>query len=193
MSTTTTQRELKRKRPWPKRVTAALGWGLFALLAVLMWPVALGGATSYVIVTGHSMEPTLHPGDVAVLRTGDYEVGDVVSYRPFPDVSAQVIHRIIGFRDDGTVILQGDNNEFVDPYSPEPADVAGKMVFSVPAIGKLVWVLGTPLVWMSLGLLALALLLYPAAKKKPAPPPGTGELAEQDRATPLDREGAETS
>lgn len=148
------------KRPLSKRITSAIGWGLFVVAMVLMWPVALGGSTSYVVVTGKSMEPTLHAGDFVVLRTGEYQVGDVVSYEPFDDVPAQVIHRIIDMEEDGTYILQGDNNSFVDPYFPTADEVNGKFVFSIPKIGEVTWFLAKPLVWGSLLLIAGGLYLY---------------------------------
>lgn len=106
------------------------------------------------------MEPTLSPGDFVVLRTGEYDVGDVVSYMPFDDVPAQVIHRILEFNEDGTITLQGDNNDFIDPFAPTVDDIAGKMVFSVPNIGSVTWFLGQPLVWGSLLLIAAALMVY---------------------------------
>lgn len=145
-----------------------------------MWPAALGGPTSYVIVTGHSMEPTLYRGDFVVLRAGDYQVGDVVSYYPVDGLSAQVIHRIIDFNEDGTAVLQGDNNSFVDPYTPSTDRIAGKMVFAVPRIGNVAWVLGRPFVWGSLVLLAVALLLYP--KKTATEVSGPADSAGSDSA-----------
>ncbi|MCH8920200.1 MAG: S24 family peptidase, partial [Chloroflexi bacterium] len=52
------------------------------MLYFLLWPTSLGGDVSYVMVRGVSMEPTLHPGELAVMRTQDgYKPGDVVAYR----------------------------------------------------------------------------------------------------------------
>lgn len=123
--------------------------------------MSLGGSTAFIVVTGHSMEPTLSPGDFVVLRTGDYAVGDVVSYMPFDEVPAQVIHRILEFNDDGTITLQGDNNSFIDPFAPTVDDISGRMVFSIPNVGAVTWFLGQPLVWGSFLLIAAALILYP--------------------------------
>lgn len=137
---------------------------------VAMWPVALGGKTSYVIVTGQSMLPTLQEGDLVVLRSGEYEVGDVVSYEPFADIPAQVIHRIIETKPDGTFVLQGDNNNFIDPYFPTSADVNGQLLFFIPKIGSVAQFLGNPLVWGSLLLIAGALLLYESSPSEPEKP-----------------------
>ncbi len=176
---------LDRKRPLLKRTASVLGWGLFAVLMIAIWPAKLGGAMSYVIVKGHSMEPTLEPGDFAVMRTGSYDVGDVVSYHPFDDVPAQVIHRIIGFNEDGTVILQGDNNGFIDPFYPELTDVTGKMIFSVPNLGSFAWVLTSPLVWGSLILMAVALYLWPGRKKPKSASASVAEHSESQSAESL--------
>lgn len=175
---------LRNKRPQLRRILSVIGWGLFVAAVVAIWPTSLGGSTSYVVVTGHSMEPTLSPGDFVVLRTGDYQVGDVVSYMPFDDVPAQVIHRILEFNDDGTLTLQGDNNNFIDPFSPTVDDITGKMVFSIPNIGSVTWFLGQPLVWGSLLLIAAALMLYqrPARiEKKEEEHPEGGDEDVEDR------------
>lgn len=112
------------------------------------------------------MEDTLFPGDFVVLRTGEYQAGDVVSYTPFDDVPAQVIHRILEFKDDGTVVLQGDNNDFIDPFFPTVEEITGKMLFHIPKIGSVAWFLGQPLVWGSLMLIAGAIYLYQPSRSK---------------------------
>ena len=48
----------------------------------LLAPTQLGGAVTYVIVDGNSMEPNFHLGDLVLLRTkASYQVGDAVAYR----------------------------------------------------------------------------------------------------------------
>lgn len=185
----------ERKKPWLRRTLSFLGWGLFVALVIALWPTALGGPTSFVIVTGKSMEPTLYQGDLVMLRTGTYEVGDVVSYQPFEGDSARVVHRIIEIEDDGTLVLQGDNNGFIDPFAPTKEDVTGKMVLSIPKVGKAAGFLGQPLVWGSLLVIAAALLVYkkPDAGKDPETEPveQTDEQAEQTQTDPKTDEARE--
>ena len=78
--------------PDPGRATRPSRRRLRAFVAVETVVIALGIAflvfgragfagspISYVVVSGHSMEPTFHTGDVVVLRrTGSYAKGDVI-------------------------------------------------------------------------------------------------------------------
>jgi len=108
----------------------AAGWFL------MLRPAFLDGPASYLMVSGHSMEPTLHTGDLAVMREqGSYHPGDIVAFRiprGEPGAGAVVIHRIAGLADDGGFVMQGDNKEHPDPWQPSAGDVVGKMWFRVP-------------------------------------------------------------
>lgn len=94
---------------------------------------------TYVIVSGHSMEPTMHLGDLAVLRSAaHYRIGEVIAYR-VPghafDAGAVVIHRIVGGSSRTGFTTRGDNNGYNDPWHPRPADAIGERVGRVPSIG----------------------------------------------------------
>jgi signal peptidase I len=97
--------------------------------ALLVWPGFLHGGTAYVIVSGNSMEPTLHGGDlVLTVRRSSYDVGDVVAYRipeGQPGAGVLVIHRIVGGSASSGYIMQGDNRAGRDPWRPRPRDVVG--------------------------------------------------------------------
>lgn len=133
-------------------VSGVLGWlviaGLACLWLVLARPVGLGGATSYVKVSGTSMEPSLHTGDLAILRqAAEYEAGDVVAYRvprPSPVAGEVVIHRIARVEPDGSFVMQGDNNDSIDPWRPRASDVLGRMFVSVPRLGYVFDAFGNP-------------------------------------------------
>ena len=102
-------------------------------LVVAGWPAAWGGATSYVVVWGESMDPAYRPGDLVVTRAADrYEVGDVITFRTG---YGEVIHRVVGGDARDGFRTQGDNVDRVDPYRPRPADVRGRAVLHVPAVG----------------------------------------------------------
>ena len=115
----------------------ALGaiWLIFA-------PVPFGGQASYVIVSGSSMEPGFHRGDLVILRTAtDYQIGDIVTYR-HPQIGP-VIHRIVA-READRFVFKGDNNTWLDLYHPSQADLIGTLWVHLPSVGKIVEQLRTP-------------------------------------------------
>jgi signal peptidase len=111
-------------------------WSLWLLLVVLipLWwfiaPVQLGGSISYINVRGISMEPTLYSGDLLVMREEDrYEIGQIVAFRS--DMGgAIVVHRIVD-EIDGRYILKGDNNSFLDRYTPTAEEIVGREVLTI--------------------------------------------------------------
>lgn len=150
-----------------RRLRPHVGDAVFVVLVValgwLLWPSTFGGCTTLTIVSGHSMEPTYYTGDLVVSRCGPVEVGDVVVYSP-PDVGgARVIHRIVGGDADGWVV-QGDNNDFLDPWNPTADTILGSAVLHVPNVGSFASILLSPMTWVSLLLVALALVVWPASQ-----------------------------
>jgi len=136
---------------------------------VLLWPSSLGGCTTLTIVSGHSMEPTYYTGDLVISRCGPVEVGDVVVYSPPGIEGARVIHRIVDGSADGWII-QGDNNSFLDPWTPTAENIYGKALVHVDGVGKLASILISPLTWISLLVVAMAIVIWPnrAEDDKPA-------------------------
>jgi signal peptidase len=146
-----------------------------AIAVWFLWPSSLGGCTTLTIVSGHSMEPTYYTGDLVVSRCGEYGVGDVVVYNPPKVGNARVIHRIISGTPDGWLI-QGDNNSFVDPWMPGNERVLGKAVLHLPKVGLVGSVLVSPITWVSLLLVAAALVVWPSREDEKA----TGEAPATD-------------
>lgn len=112
---------------------------LCALLAVGLWfglPQALGGRADWVLVSGTSMLPHLHTGDlVLVEHRSSYHVGEVVAYRIHKgEIGAGhvVIHRIIGGNGRTGWTLQGDNRTAPDLWHPTNADVLGAKTLRIP-------------------------------------------------------------
>lgn len=160
---------MRAARCLPAAATVVLLVAWFLLLR----PAFLGGPASYVMVDGASMEPTLHGGDLAVVRQqGAYGPGDIVAFRVpegEPGEGATVIHRIVvGSAEEG-FIVQGDNKERLDPWRPTGDDIVGKMWFHVPAVGRFLALLRAPLPLAALaGGLAILLVLSRAQKGKRA-------------------------
>jgi signal peptidase len=131
-----------------------------AVLVCLFWaqylrPQAFGGRAGYVLVSGKSMLPRYHTGDlVLVEQQSSYHVGQVVAYRvPKGDAmaGAQVIHRIIGGNAQKGFVVQGDNRTAPDVWRPKPRDIVGAKTLRIPNAVLILQFLRSPLF---LGLLA---------------------------------------
>src|SRR5688572_18741392 len=123
-------------RKWLDIVTFIL-LGLLALGCVMLAPVPLGGQATYVMISGNSMEPNFHLGDLAIVhQESKYQIGDVVTYRN-AELGQNVIHRIIDV-EPGRFILKGDNNSWIDSYHPVEDEIVGKLWIYVPWMGKVI-------------------------------------------------------
>lgn len=141
----------ERTRRWTKRrgtaavllVAVALGWWAF------LRPSVLGGPMTFVTVTGVSMEPRFHTGDLAVVyERDDYQTGDVIAFRAEAvpgKPGAHVIHRIVGGDAAAGYVTRGDNNDWDDPWRPTLDEVTGELLFSVPSLGSGVRWLAQPI------------------------------------------------
>ncbi|HET7572482.1 MAG TPA: signal peptidase I [Gaiellaceae bacterium] len=149
------------------------------MLAAWLWwglPQTIGGRADWVMVSGWSMEPRYHTGDLVLVdRQSSYHAGQVIAYRvPKGDVGAGsvVIHRIVGGDGETGFTVQGDNRTAPDLWHPKTSDVIGAKTLRVPHAFAVVKWLHSPLL---LGLLAsfvvFAKVAFSAAKDEAA----TGE------------------
>jgi signal peptidase I len=138
-----------------------------AVMFAVAAPVSWGGSATYLSIRGTSMEPTIHAGDLVMVRQqDDYQVGDVVAYRSEMG-GAVVLHRIVATLSDG-YLLQGDNNTFVDRDQPDRADVLGRKVLVVPHGERVIAVMATPwmLIVVGLGVVSLWLQRVSASPRR---------------------------
>ena len=143
-------------------VIVALAWIFFA-------PHPLGGQASYVMITGNSMEPVYHTGDLVIVRNADlYSVGDIVTYWD-PLLGRYVIHRIISQTLD-RFILKGDHNTWFDSYQPTTQEIIGKAWLYLPSVGKfVVWIRNPWIITLVIGstvAIVMAVLLTRSKNKK---------------------------
>lgn len=149
-------------------VAVAVGWVVF------LRPQGLGGSTTYVMVSGVSMEPTLQNGDLIIARRqADYEIGDIVVYAvPEGDVGegSLIIHRIIDEEPEGFVI-QGDNPDIKVPdvWRPDADEIEGKMWLVIPVVGRYLPLLRSPLILALLAGLFVFWVLYPSKEMEEEP------------------------
>jgi signal peptidase len=145
-------------------------WAIVAFSFYFLWPSTLGGASTFVIVAGHSMEPTYVPGDLVVARKGIPAVGDIVVYIPEGYPRARVVHQIVG--GDGVTgwDVKGINNSWHDPWTPTNAEVVGIVHTRIPDAGVVTSILLSPLLWASVIFVAIGLLVWPE------PAPGSADV-----------------
>ena len=155
------------RRPW-----RALSWGLFAVVLLGWWfvlaPTQIRGPATFAIIDGHSMEPMLYTGDLAIARAQpSYAVGDLVMYHVDYGL---VIHRIMSGSATTGWTTKGDNRTEVDPWIVKNDGIVGKFWFDVGAVGTaLAWVNNNAIKFGSV-CAALALLFYiPLRRRKIAP------------------------
>ncbi len=146
-----------RERPHSALVLAKLACAV-ATLAACLWfglPQSLGGRAGWVLVSGTSMLPHLHTGDlVLVERQSSYHVGEVVAFRVpkgEPGAGFTVIHRIVGGNGRTGWTTKGDNRTAPDLWRPTNSDVVGAKQLRIPHAWVFLRFLHTPLL---LGLLA---------------------------------------
>lgn len=118
----------------------ALAGCLLAAWFFLLRPEFLGGPAAFIIVSGRSMEPTLHTGDLVITRKqSEYRPGDVVALRvPKGDIGegSLVIHRIVGGSADEGFLTKGDNKPELDRYHPREGDIVGRQWLHLPGKGR---------------------------------------------------------
>jgi hypothetical protein len=107
------------------------------------------------VVSGISMEPNIHAGELVVLRRdSDPGVGDVAAYRN-DQAKATFLHRIVA-RDGDGFVFKGDNLAWRDPGVATRSQIQGVLWCQVPVVGDVVHWLQAPVHGT---LLAVAILL----------------------------------
>jgi signal peptidase I len=154
----------------------ARGVGLGLIVAGLWliwtaWPQSLGGRVAYVRVDGWSMNPTLHNGDLVVVkRQSSYRIGDAVAYRiPVGEFAAGalVVHRLIGGDGSRGFVTRGDNRSINDEWHPRTGDVVGRIRLDLPGAGERFAQASQP-VWIG-GLVALTtvfVMVLPTSRRE---------------------------
>ena len=139
-----------------------------ALVIVLMTMVVLAllaphfGWRADTVLSG-SMEPALPVGCVQVTKPVDPEdikAGDIIAFRS-PTNFKLMSHRVISVEEGESYQFRtkGDANEDADPYSIPSENVVGRVCFKVAHVGRVVEYLKTPIGFILLGLVGIALIV----------------------------------
>jgi signal peptidase len=122
------------------------------------------------------MEPGYHTGDLVITqKRASYEAGDVIAYR-IPrgeeDAGKKVIHRVIGGNGVDGYELQGDNNNFVDPWHPINSDVIGEELLFIAGGSQYINAVRTLPAYMGFAVFLAALGWGATKSAKPRRPRG---------------------
>ena len=139
------RRVARRERGLLHALGLGLSVGLLLLVAALAVVLVIvpkaSGSTPLTVLTS-SMEPSLPPGTLLVVRptsTEDIRVGDVVTYQIESGRPEVISHRVIEIvsSTDGTTsfVTKGDNNDAADEAAVLPVQVRGTLWYSVPWLG----------------------------------------------------------
>lgn len=114
-----------------------------ALLAVLVVVPRLSGSTAYTVLTG-SMQPTYPPGTLIVVKPTpgeDLKAGDVITFQPKSGDPSVTTHRIVSIVYDAKgvrkFITKGDANNTTDRTQLVAEQIRGRLLYSVPYLGRL--------------------------------------------------------
>ena len=92
-------------------------------------------------IVSESMEPTFFKDDLVVVKkieVSNLQKGDIITFRQEDRIISHRIVKIIIEKGKMKFITKGDNNEVQDKDSIEINNIYGKVVFSIPKIGKLI-------------------------------------------------------
>jgi len=145
---------------------------ILVVAAATLWPARLGGASSFIVVRGGSMEPIYHSGDLLYVRTPSrYDEGEIAVYKTpdgEPGSGILVVHRITGRTADGGFVLRGDNRSAPDDVRPSLGDLRGVPLLNLgPLLTRTLFIL--PLLFALVIGVAVARLLWPAREPAAAP------------------------
>ena len=139
---------------------------LVILIPMLLyfWPTQLYGNTSYVMLLGDSMKPTIESGTlIIVMAEAEYLLGDTIAF--VNEDGINLVHRIMDKTEEGFV-TKGDNNPKNDREIITDDKVLGRAVFVIPYLGYTSLFLKTPLGVAILGIWAVVMLVPKRKQKK---------------------------
>jgi signal peptidase len=139
-----------------KPIARALAYvSITILLVLIFWAgliFALGTSSPAYVVSSGSMIPTLNIGDIIVVKDKDsfqtLQIGDIIVFHS-PTMDGRVIvHRIYNIAIDQygvAIYTKGDNNYAPDAWIVRQSHYIGKVVFTLPYLGKVTSIIQPPL------------------------------------------------
>jgi len=128
--------------------------------------VALGTVNPFYVVSSGSMIPTLNIGDVIVVRDGrsfeGVQVGDIIVFHEPSSKDKVIVHRVIQIQEEGkirTLRTQGDNNPSPDRWQVLERDYLGRVIFTIPYVGRITGWLQPPLNYLIIVIILVAIFI----------------------------------
>lgn len=121
------------------------------------------------IVTTDSMQPSINAGDIVIVKNGKKDKigqGDVITFNQNDEV---ITHRVIkNITEENNVeyITKGDNNNTEDTFKVKYDDVIGKMVITIPYLGKIISILDNKIIILILLLVILIIIFIKIEKNE---------------------------
>lgn len=139
-----------------KPIARALAYvSITIFLVLIFWAglaLALGTSSPAYVVSSGSMIPTLNVGDIIVVKDKDsfqsLQVGDVIVFNSPTGDGRVIVHRIYRMATDQygvAIYTKGDNNMDPDAWVVREAHYIGKVVFTLPYLGRVTSIIQPPL------------------------------------------------
>lgn len=121
------------------------------------------------IVTTDSMQPSINEGDIVIVKNGKKDKirqGDVITFNQNDEV---ITHRVIkNITEESNVeyITKGDNNNTEDTFKVKYDDVIGKVIITIPYLGKIISILDNKIIILILLLVILIIVFIKIEKNE---------------------------
>ena len=92
---------------------------------------------SFSTVVTPSMEDTIKVNDIIVFKDIPFEnikVNDIIVYYN-DEYHINVVHRVVGINEDGSLVTKGDNNNVEDFVLAQEQNVIGEVIYKIPKLG----------------------------------------------------------
>ncbi len=142
---------------------------VIAIATILTVTKAPGGIRLFVVQSG-SMEPTIKTGSVVIISPRDnYQKDDIITYFADPSKTnlrtpnSTVTHRIVDIKTEKESTLfqtRGDSNNSPDKDPVSPKSVLGKVVLSIPYVGRIIAFTKTQVGFLSLIVIPGTIIIY---------------------------------
>ncbi len=134
---------------------AAAYVSITVFLVFIFWAgltFALGTSSPAYVVSSGSMIPTLNVGDIIVVKDkGSFQtlqVGDIIVFHNPTGDGRIIVHRIYSMSTDQygvAIYTKGDNNPAPDAWVVRESHYIGKVIFTLPYLGKVASIIQPPL------------------------------------------------